>query len=107
MVGLTSLGVYNLFKTRTENYKFDFVTDFFHEFSFTEMKHEFAEKIPHISTFIDKVSKETACPHLVRTNQKLASEKAQTEGNYMILLGYARSSFRDFKNYLSIVVGFD
>ena len=39
--------------------------------------------------------------------KNLESENRQTDGYYMLLMGYARSPFRDFENYLRIVVGLD
>ena len=46
-------------------------------------------------------------PHITTIFKKLASEKKQSDGYYMVLLGYVRSSFRAFESYLRIVVGLD
>ena len=43
----------------------------------------------------------------IKHTKKLALEKTQTDGYHMLLLGYARSPFRDFENFLRIVVGLD
>ena len=37
----------------------------------------------------------------------MRSEKTSTDGYIILLLGYARSPFRDFESYLRIVVGLD
>ena len=36
---------------------------------------------------------------------KSKSEKSSTDGYIILLMGYARSPFRDFENYLRVVVG--
>ena len=46
-------------------------------------------------------------PHIIKAYKKLASEKQQTDGYIMLLLGYARPSFGDFESYLINVVGLD
>ena len=38
---------------------------------------------------------------------KLEAEKRQTDGFYMLLLGYARSSFPGFENFLIFVIDLD
>ena len=44
---------------------------------------------------------------IIRANKKLRSEKSSTNVYLIILMGYARSPFRDFDSYLRIVVGLD
>ena len=34
-------------------------------------------------------------------------EKSSTDGHLILILGYARSPFRDFESYLRIVIGLD
>ena len=34
-------------------------------------------------------------------------EKSSTDGYNVLLLGYARSNFRDFEGYLRVIVGLD
>ena len=44
-------------------------------------------------------------PLIVSVYKKLETEKRQTDGFYMLLLGYARSPFRDLESCLRIVLG--
>ena len=37
----------------------------------------------------------------------MRSEKSSTDGYIILLMGYARSLFRDFESYLRIIVGLD
>ena len=45
--------------------------------------------------------------HFIKTPKKLAQKKRQTDGYFMLLLDYARTSFRVFESHLRIVVGLD
>ena len=108
MIGLTSLEVYNsVFNTNTTNKKFEFDTDNFDEFSFEEIKDEL-EKIFNISDSTPyHLHHEKTGPRIIEAYKKLNFEKSSTDGYFMILVGYARSPFRDFESYLRIVVGLD
>ena len=44
---------------------------------------------------------------IIKAYKKLETEKRQTDGFFMLLMGYARSLFRDFESYLRIVTGLD
>ena len=46
-------------------------------------------------------------PRILSADKNLETEKKQTDGYYRLLMGYARSTFRDFKGYLRNVVGLD
>ena len=46
-------------------------------------------------------------PRIIEVYEKLGSEKSNTEGCIIILMGNARSPFRDFESYLGFVVGLD
>ena len=46
-------------------------------------------------------------PRIIEAYKNLRSEKSSTDGYIKILIGYARSPFRDFGSYLRIVVGLD
>ena len=46
-------------------------------------------------------------PRIISTDKKLQTEKRPTDGNYMLLMGYARYLFRDFESHLRNVVGLD
>ena len=44
---------------------------------------------------------------MIQAYNKLGSEKSSNDGYIFLLLGYARSPFRDIESYLKIVVGLD
>ena len=46
-------------------------------------------------------------PRIIGAYNKLRLEKSSTDDYIMLLMGYARSPFRDFESYLRIVVGLD
>ena len=46
-------------------------------------------------------------PRITQTYRKLRLEKSTTDDYIVLLMGYARSPFRDFESYLRIVVGLD
>ena len=46
-------------------------------------------------------------PRSINAYKNLSSEKRQTGGYYKLLMGYARSPFREFEGYLRNVVGLD
>ena len=108
MLGLIDLEVYNsLFNITKENNKFELYTDNFDEFSFHELQDEFAEilNIPNI-TDAHLEDKATA-DRIAETYWKLRSDKSTDDGYIILLLGYARSPFRDFESYLRIAVGLE
>ena len=71
------------------------------------MKDEIEEilNIPNITD--DHLEYEIIGPRIIKAYWKLRSEKSSTDGYVIFLMGYARSPFRDFESYLSIVVGLD
>ena len=108
MIGITSLDVYNSIFTITEqNNKFDFYTDIFDEFSSTELKDELEEILKISNTTENHLEYEILGPRINKTLKKLETEKRQTDGYIIILMGYARSPFRDLESYLRIVIGLD
>ena len=108
VIGLTSLEVYNsIFNKNHINNKFELYTDTFDEFSFPELKDELKE-ILNISNITDgNLQDEYIGPRIISTYRKVSTEKRQTDDYHMLLIGYARSPFRDFESYLRIVVGLD
>ena len=46
-------------------------------------------------------------PNLIKAYKKLSSEKGQIDGCFLLLMGYARSSFRDVESFLRIVLGLE
>ena len=108
MLGLIYLEVYNsIFNITEENTKFEIYRDTSKKFGFLEIKDELEEilNIPHISQ--ELLQDEVLGPHIIGDYYKLSNEKKKTDGFMIILLGYARSPFRDFESYLRIVVGLD
>ena len=108
MLRLTDLEVYNsLFNITKENNKFELHTDTFDEFSFEEFKDEVGEilSIPNITD--SHLEDETLAPRIIKTYWELRSEKSSHDGYITLLMGYARSPFRDFESYLRIVVYLD
>ena len=108
MVGLTDLEIYNsIFNITKENNNFELYTDTFDEFSFKQLKDEVEEilNIPEITESL--LEDETLLPLIIDTYQKLRSDKSSHDGYIILLMGYARSPFRDFESYLRIVVGLE
>ena len=108
LIGLPSLEAYNsIFNISEENIKFELYTDNFDEFSFSELKDELEEilSVSHSTQYHlqhDKVE-----PRNIQAYEKLRSEKSNTYGYIIQLMGYARSPIRDFESYFRIVVGLD
>ena len=108
MLGLIDLEVYNSIVNITkEKNKFKLYTDTFDEYSFEELKDEFEESfyIPEITD--DHLEDETLAPHIAETYWKLRYHKTSHDGYIILLLGYAKSPFRDFESYLRIIVGLE
>ena len=108
MLGLIDLEVYNsIFNITKENNKFELYTDIFEEYSFHELQDEVAEilNIPKITD--DHLEDKATADIIAETYQKLRSDKSSHDGYLIILMGYARSPFRDFASYLRMVVGLE
>ena len=108
MLGLIDLEVYNsIFIITKENNKFDLYTDTFDEFSFEKLKDEVGEilNIPEITD--DHLEDDILAPRIAETYLKLRSDKSSHDGYIILLMGYARSPYRDFETYLRIVVGLE
>ena len=108
MLSLIDLDVYNsIFNITKENNKFELYTDTFDEFSFEQLKDKVKEilNIPEITDSL--LEDETLTPLIIDTYQKLRSDKSSHDGYIILLMGYARSPFRDFESYLRIVVGLE
>ena len=105
MIGLVDLEVYNsIFNITEENNKFELYRDTSDKFGFLEIKDELEEipNIPHIMN--EHLDDEVLGPRIIEEFIKLSTEKKKTYGYMILLLGYARSLFRDFESYLRIVV---
>ena len=46
-------------------------------------------------------------PRIIKTYKKLKSEKSSADGYLILVMGYARSPYRDFESYLRIFVVLD
>ena len=104
MLGLIDLEVYNsIFNITKENNKFELYTDTFDEFSFEELKNEVEEilNIPEITD--DHLEDDILARRIAETYWKLRLDKSSHDGYIVLLMGYARSPFRDFESYLRVV----
>ena len=87
--------------------KFELYTNNFDEFSFVKLK-DVVEEILDFSNITHKnLQDERIAPRKTSTFKKLETQKTQTDGCYMLLMGYAWSPFRDFGSYLRNIVGLD
>ena len=108
MLGLIDLEVYNsIFKITKENNKFELYTETVDEYSFEELKDEVEEilNIPKITD--DQLEDDILAPRIAETYWKLRYHKTIHDGYIILLMGYARSPFRDFESYFRIVVGLE
>ena len=108
MLGLIGLEVYNsIFNITKENNKFELYTDTFDEFSFEELKDE-VQEIPNIPEITDNyLEDETLASRIAETYWKLRNHITSHDGYSILLMGFARSPFRDFESYLRIIVGLE
>ena len=107
MLGLVDLEVYNsIFNITEENNKFEIYGDMSDKFGFLELKDEIEEILDISNITNEHLNDEILGPRIINKFIELSNEKKNKDG-YMILLllGYARSLFRDFESYLRIVVG--
>ena len=108
MLGLIDLEVYNsIFNITNENNKFELYTDTFDEFSFTKLEDE-VEEILNIPNITDAhLEDDKLGPQIAKTYWELRSDKSSHDGYIILLMGCARSPFRDFESYLRIVIGLE
>ena len=106
MIGLTSLKVYNSSFNKTEHSnKLHFYTDNFDKVLFEEI---YKFKILNFSDFTPSHLQHAKIgPRFIQANSKIRLEKSSTDGYITLSMGYARSPFRDFEIYLTIVIGLD
>ena len=108
MLGIIDLDVYNsIFNITKENNKFELYTDTFDEFSFPEIKDEIGEILNISNITDDHLEDETLAPRIAETYKKLRSDKSEHDGYTILLMGYARSRFRDLESYLRIFIGLE
>ena len=100
MIGLIDLEIYNsIFNITKENNKFDIYRDSSNKFGLTKLKDELAEipNIPHITP--EHLQDNEIGPRIIDEFYKLSTEKMNSDGYMILLLGYSRSLFRDFESY--------
>ena len=108
MMGLISLEIYNsIFNITEENNKFELYTDTFDEFSLEELKDELEEILNTSDNTPSHLQHEIIGRRILLAYRTLRSEKSSTDGYNKFLKAYARSLFRDFGSYLTIVAGLD
>ena len=108
MVGLISLEVYNsIFNITEENNKFEFYTDTFEVFSFTELKDELEEILDNWQITSEHPQDEIIGPLIISENKSLETERRRTDGYFLLLVCYARSPFREFESYPRVIVCLD
>ena len=100
MIGLTSLEVYNsIFNITERNNKFELYRDSSNKFGFLELKDELEEifNISHITQ--EHLEDEIIGPRNIDEFLKLSHEEKNSDGYMILLLGYAKSQFRElFEN---------
>ena len=108
MIGLTSLKVFNsIFYITAGNCKFEVLTDNFDEFSFEELKYELEEILTISDITLSHLQHEIIGPRNFQAYKKKRSENSSTNCYIILLMGYARSPFRNCGSYLRVVVSLD
>ena len=107
-VRIKNYGVHKfIFNIIEQNNKFQSYTVTFENLSFDELKDELEGILNNSNITSEHRQDDFLGPRIISAFKKLETEKRQTDGYYMLLLGYARSPFRDIESYDRIVVGLD
>ena len=96
----------SIFNLNSTYNNFELYTENFDEFSFTELKDE-VEEVHSITDFTPYHLQHETRTCITEAYRKLRLEKSNTGGYIILLIGYARSPFRNFESYLRIVTGLD
>ena len=108
MIGLTSLEVYNsIFKITEKNKKLEIYRHSSDKFSIEELKDELGEILSYSDITTYHLDYDKKRPRNIDTYRRIGLEKSSTDGYIILVMAYARSSFRDIESYLRIVVGLD
>ena len=108
MLGLTDLEVYiSIFNITEKINEFELYSNSSNMFGFLELKDKLEEILNNSHTTPEHLQYEIIEPHIFDEFLKLSLEKKNSDGYLILLLGYARSPFRDFESYSRIVVGLD
>ena len=71
------------------------------------MKYDVAETLDLSDILSEDIQHKIFGPDIIGTYRKLAIEKIQTDGYYILLKVHAQSPFRNFESYLRILIGLD
>ena len=108
MIRLVDLEVYiSILNITEENNKFELYRETSQKFGFLELKDELEEILNNSHITQQHLDDEIIGPRIIDEFLKLSNEKKNSDGYMILLLGHARSPFRDFDSYMRIVVGLD
>ena len=106
MVGKPSLEVYtSIFNITEDTINFEDYTDHVDEFSFVELEDELDEFLGVSDISPKQLQHERTRPRNIEAYQKLSPEKRETDAYIALIMGHARSPFREYESYLGILVG--
>ena len=100
-------GYKSVFNVITTKIRFELYTNNFDKFSFEELKDELMEILTTSDITPYHLQHEKIGPRIIEAYKKVILEKSSTDGYIILLMGYARSPFRDFESYPTIVVVLD
>ena len=108
MIGLTNLEAYeSVFNITEQIIELELYADTFDESSFEESKVELEEILSISNNTRSHLQHDIIEPRNIQAYVKIRKEKSSTDGYILILLGYAKSTFRDFERYMRTVGGLD
>ena len=107
MIGLTNLEGYNFIIdfTEEENKIELYTDDSDDESSFNELRDKVAEVLGLSDMSPDDLQHEIIGPDIIKTYRKLSMEKSHTDGNYILIMHYAKSPVRDLESFLRNLTG--
>ena len=106
MVGLIHWEVCNsIFNMTDDNNNFELQTDTFDVFSFAELIDELEEMPSFAEITPQDLQHQIRGPRFSKACERLRLEESSTDGYPIVVMGYARSPFRNFESHLGILVG--